>query len=144
MNKMYKYYLYYFNDELYAYTDNKEYAKEFEKIRDMKKFIRIKREITREDVNILAGEEQGKYLVSQTFTIYDEERMSWFESEFIITQLERTGINNIAVQVMNEDLYKYCWDSPPSIVNDKIINALKKYSQISIIFSAKENEWESF
>ena len=55
MNNEIKYWLYYLKDEedtrLYAYTDNKEFAKSFEQERDMKLFTRVKKKISKEEVN---------------------------------------------------------------------------------------------
>ena len=144
MCKTYKYWLYYYDDELYAYTDNKSYAKSFERDRDMNKFIKRKKEITREDVNMLAREEQDKYLLSNKIDIYNKEKMTWFEAEFVMTQMERTTINNIAVQVMNEDLYKYCWNTP-FIFNNKIIKALEllQYNTLhrQLTYSTRSGEY---
>ena len=56
MNRLYKYWIYYIkndNDtppELYAYTDDKSLAKEFEISRDMNRFIKVKKELSKEEV----------------------------------------------------------------------------------------------
>jgi hypothetical protein len=59
--KLYKYYFFYlktegYKPELYAYTDNKELADEFEIERNMDLFVKKKHKITRGAVNDLAQE----------------------------------------------------------------------------------------
>ena len=136
--KTYKYWIYYLKetDYLYAYTDNKKYAKEFEKFRDMDKFIKLTREISSDIVNELAKEHQEKYLKKSKIDIYDKKTMKWFKSHLILTMEEELTINNTAIQILYDTLYRYCWDNP-YVFNKKIIKALdtleytKIYNQIN-------------
>ena len=50
---------------LYAYTDSKDFSKLFEKTRNMSKFIRVKKELSRKDLNQLAKIENEQYLINR-------------------------------------------------------------------------------
>lgn len=123
--KKYKYWIYYHkkSNSLYAYTDNKKYAKEFEKMRDMEKFDIVSEEIDQNTLNYLAKNYQGKYLKKIPIKIYDMKNKLWFDSDIIVTIDESLGIQNASTHLMYETLYKYCWDNP-YIFKDKIIKAL--------------------
>ena len=136
MVKMYKYWIYYLNEEIYAYTDNKEYAKIFESNRNMKLFKKVKMEISKEGVNYLAKEFQEAVLVNMPIDIYDKETHTWIKSNIIVTNMEKITILNVSIQIMNEDLYKFCWFSPYPF-NNKIIKALHilEYDKINSILT---------
>lgn len=123
---MKKYWIYYYKktNELYAYTDNKKFAKEFERVRDMDKFEIISEEIDKEMINQLAREYQNKYLKKYPIKIYDKKNLKWMDSELLVTVEESIGIQNIAIQQMQETLYKHCWDDP-YIFKKKIYDALE-------------------
>ena len=69
MTKTYKYWFYYLDGELYAYTDKKEYAKIFEEERDMTKFTKRKEEITREELNFLAKVRNLKNIIKRNLNL---------------------------------------------------------------------------
>ena len=79
MNITYKYYFYYLIDidketnklKLYAYTDDKRLASMFESFRDMTKFKKKKRHITKEEVNNLARNNRISYLKPYELNTYD-------------------------------------------------------------------------
>jgi len=125
MTKTYKYWFYYLDGELYAYTDKKEYAKIFEEERDMTRFRKRKEEITRDELNFLARDYQSNYLEKFDIEAFDRENDEIFESFLVITGIERITITNASIQIQNEDLYKYCWDTPHGIFKTKIIKALE-------------------
>ena len=120
---MKKYWIYYLKstNEIYAYTDNKKYAKEFERIRDMNKFKIIQEEIDKDLINHLAREYQNNYLKKMPIKIYNKKKLEWIESEILVTMSESIGMQNIATQLMHETLYKYCWDDP-YVFKSKIYN----------------------
>lgn len=74
MIKEYKYWIFYIKEKykddtykelyhrIYAYTDNKEYAKEFEIFHDMEKFIKKEVKLSREEVRILAMHAKKEFL----------------------------------------------------------------------------------
>lgn len=131
--KTYKYWIYYLKEtkELYAYTDNKKFAKEFESDRDMNKFKKISCNIDSEEVNGLAKYHQSKYLKKSSIKIYDKKTMKYFNSYIIITIEEEVTIQNTAIQLMYDSIYKYCWDNP-YIFKDKIIKALSVLEYVNI------------
>lgn len=141
--KEYKYWIYYFKDtnEIYAYTDNKKYAKEFELDRNMDKFIKIRKDILPEEVNYLARHYQGKYLTKAKIKIYDKKTMKWFDSFLIMTLEEEITVQNKSVQLLYDSIYTYCWQDP-YVFNEKIYKALDKLEYVNIynqISSAQSN-----
>ena len=121
----YKYWFYYWDNELYAYTDKKEYAKGFESFRNMKKFKRIKKYISKSEVNQLASDEMLRYLVTMPFTIYNKNNGEVYEDEYIVTQIEKMTVNNYVIKLMNQDLFNYAWICNPYIFKKPIFKALK-------------------
>jgi hypothetical protein len=126
IQKEYKYWLYYLDKELYAYTDNKVYAEKFEAIRDMDKFKKEKYKISREDVNYLAKEYQELILEPIEFTIDNKDTGDKFTGELIVTRMEKITMSNISVQLLEEERYKHCWILNPVIFKKKIYKALKQ------------------
>ena len=129
MDKLYKYWLYYINDELYAYTDRKEYAKSFESFRNMKKFHRIKKEINKDTVNMLAKEYQTQYLQKHTLKTYKDKK--WIDIEIILTESEHLTITSIGMVESYEGISSFCFVNP-FIFNDEILNALTILNYVSI------------
>lgn len=123
IKKLYKYYFYYFDNELYAYTDNKTFSKQFELYRDMKKFVKVIKKINKEEVNILAKENKDKYISSYKFFIFNRKNGSGFEILIPLTFVEKISLTNTAIQLKEIDIYKYCW-IPSYIFNSKIRKAL--------------------
>ena len=132
-----KYWLYFLkNDdgtidtEPYAYTDNKDMAKRFEIERNMNKFKKVKRKLTREEINFLAYEFQTGYMEDVDLDVYDKSTMEWHEIHYVMTGNEKLTVGNLSLSSF-DDLYTCCMYNP-KIFNDKIKNALYiiHYNQI--------------
>lgn len=142
MNEI-KYWLYYLkeNNEIYAYTDNKEYAKLFENDRDMTLFNKIKKEISKNEINYLAREYQNCYLKDVSLKIFDKSKQKWFDGNIIMTGEEYLSVTSAEIQLMEVELYQHCWDNPIKF-KDKIIKALEilEYNNVyRSIVSTDEN-----
>ena len=124
--KSIKYWIYYFKDseEPYAYTDNKQYANLFELDRNMNLFKKIKKEMTKDEINFLAREYQNMYLKEVRLKIYDKSKERWFDGSFIMTADEYFNITMTEIRLMESDLFQHCWDNPAKF-NSKIIKALE-------------------
>lgn len=109
---------------LYAYTDNKEYAKIFKNQRDMDKFFMMKKEIDREEVNYLAKYFMREYLIKKevkTKTGGIGSKVVNFE--LIITKTEDIIIQSSSSRVLLVDIWKCAWLNP-YIFTEKYLNAL--------------------
>lgn len=129
--KLYKYWLYYKDNELYAYTDNKEYAEKFEEFRNMDLFTRVKKRITKDDVNYLAMEFQGSYLMSNTYKGYNTKNKKYYNIEIITTEIESLNVGNKKVYMENAGLYHNCVIDP-YYFNNKLMVALKNIGYFSV------------
>lgn len=141
MNKI-KYWIYYIKDKdvPYAYTDNKDYAKAFEQNRDMDMFKRIKKDISKQEINRLAREYQNGLLTKVDLDVYDKANESWFTWTFIMTADEYFSLTLAEVQLMESFLYKHCWEHPGKFKN-KIIKALEvlEYNNVNRYLSLKSD-----
>ena len=126
----YPYWLIYFiyengENELYAYTDNKSFMKRFKEERDMKKFIVIKRELTREKIHRLTKDCKAMYLelFKAKTKVYDKTSYHIREVTLLITQQERLTISNVA----SDYIFSKLWvnlDYDPYVFKDKYLRAL--------------------
>lgn len=123
MKTEYTYWIYYHDNEIYAYTDNKSYAEQFEDFRDMKKFKRVKKELSKEEVNYLAKEYQCLYLKEYSFDVYDKENEDNYPFEIVITSMEEINVNNNTMQV-RVNLSTDTFDLNPKYFNKDIQKAL--------------------
>lgn len=125
MNKI-KYWIYYLKDkdEPYAYTDNKSYAMLFEVDRDMSQFKKIKKNMSKEEINYLAREYQNNFLKEVSLRIFDKMKECWFTGSFIMTAEESFTINLVEIQLMESELYQHCWEHPGKF-KEKIYKALE-------------------
>ena len=105
MNNGVKYWLYYLIDdetqELYAYTDIREYHKIFELDRNMKVFKKVKKILNREEINFLAKRYKGKYLTKTDLDVYDKKRLEWITIPFVLTEIEMLNVGNLAISLDN-------------------------------------------
>ena len=119
--KTYKYYFIFKtdNDELFAYSDNKIYIKEFKKSRDMSKFRIIKEYITQDAVNDLAYNIPKKYLIcKELLTKPHDTKIS-----IIMTQYEYEGLIRESNDIFfNKIINKTCIN--PIIFKDDYCKAL--------------------
>ena len=136
-SKVYTYWVFYIKDEyidrvpdsvscrlnrhLYAYTDKKEYAKEFRKTHSKDAIIMKKVKLNRDGVRLLAQEFQNNIIRKQTLTTKDEDyhsieiKMCMTEKEYMISE------NSCYAHV--EDIWKYVWESINHLDN-KYVKAL--------------------
>lgn len=120
----YTYWLYYYNNEIYAYTDNKKYAKKFEEIRDMNKLKKVKKKISKEELNYLADAYQDRFLKTEIFKVYDKYNMKYYDMEIILSTVESITVSNYKVRLSTIDLFNNCAISPKYFGED-IVKALK-------------------
>jgi hypothetical protein len=122
--KKYKYWIYYLKstNEIYAYTDNKDYAKSFENMRDMKMFIKVKKNLTKEEVNYLAREFQSNILKMYEYKTVNKNQTIVMVS-IVSTMIENITVNSQSTRLICCDLYTYC-EINPEFFNSKIKKAL--------------------
>lgn len=139
-NNEYTYWLYYYNNDIYAYTDNKKYAKKFEEIRDLNKLKKVKKRLTREEVNYLADAYQDRYLKTENFKVYDKYNMQYYEMEIILSTVESITVSNNKVRLSTVDLYNECTVSPRYFTDD-IVKALKciGYQDLYLMYQGFDN-----
>lgn len=127
MNKStYKYWFFYIKPEylhlvcteekdslLYAYTDNKEYAKIFKEQRDMTKFFTMKKEIDKDEVNYLAKYFMREYLIKKDVkTKSNGIGSKVIDYELILTKTEENIVQCTSSKVLMVDLWSYAWLNP--------------------------------
>lgn len=144
-----KYWFYYFDNKLYAYTDNKERAIEFEQERDMTQFKRKKKNITKKLVNSLARDDELRYLylIKMNLNIYNKDTLRWMDGSLITTMMEKITVENVSAQLMSDTLFNLVdWNVNPSIFKHKIYKALDDigyvhlYNQMTVITDTGEYE----
>lgn len=137
INDTYKYWFFYIKPEyldlvyteeedslLYAYTDNKEYAKMFKEQRDMNKFFVVKREIDKDEVNYLAKDFMREYLIKKEVKTKSRGIGSkTIKYDLILTSTEEHMINHISSKILIVDSMCYAWLNP-YIFNNEYLSAL--------------------
>ena len=118
-NKKYKYFIYYLEKDIYAYTDEKSKADNFEKFRDLHLFKKERREISKEEVNILAKNYKLQRLTDYDFLDKDGKN----NIVLSITEMEKIEVINHSVNIREKTIYSYCW-SPHTIFKKDIKKAL--------------------
>lgn len=131
MAQLFTYYLYSFNDEhlqycsnstsLYAYTDDKEIKRNFEKVRNMKMFHKEKVKLTKSQVSILTSMYRNLRLLEYRFLPH---------ISFPITIDEKMMIEYIGNKIVNYDLYTSAFNINPEIFNKDIYELLKDISYV--------------
>lgn len=131
--KTYKYWFYYLKktNELYAYTDNKNYAKEFENMRNMKKFKRVVDDISTDELRQLVEEYKNKYLIKTKMDVYDKNSKEWFKQDIILTSVESITIQNTEAHLLYKNIYSNCWDDP-YIFKSKVHKALETLEYVNV------------
>jgi hypothetical protein len=123
--RRYTYYIYYTNDgEIYAYTDNKEYAKAFKQQRNPKKFYQKKIELTSEDLKELHNYYPESLLMEERFELGDKELI------LILAMMEHVTILNYSVQCTTVNMPVAAW-VPPQIFQDDIVDVLKEIGYVN-------------
>jgi len=114
-----KYWLYFYKDKLYAYTDQVEYRDKFEMYRDMSKIKVIKEDLDSNELRELQLKmEENKY------------------AELVVTKEEQLYTINSSVRLSTVGIFECCWDNP-DIFNKEIRNALEvlRYTECYNIIS---------
>ena len=101
------------DDTLYAYTDNKDYAKKFMNTRDMSKFILKKSKISKGIVNYYADNIPDGYLVEESLPTKPKKQ----KVSIVITSLERTNLQNTINSVMLYKLWRTAIINPEVFVD---------------------------
>ena len=132
----YKYWLFYLkkdneNDhELYAYTDNKNFALNFKESRNMDKFICVKKKLSQKEVNFLARDYQSNILQSISLKTSDENNKV-IETTVIGTMIEKITVTNETTRFMVCGLYEHCWIDP-NLFNSEVYKALEILEYVDI------------
>lgn len=151
--KRYHYWCFYYHDaasqddiwELYAYTDKKEYAKQFEATRNMKKFRKKSLKLTRKEVNYLADNYQGEYLRESLYLtkLPSKHKYDITYVKFITTEMEDITARSWMSTFLTIKLWDNCWFDY-HIFNDDLIEVLRKlhYTDGYDMIMGYENEDE--
>lgn len=143
--KRYTYYFYYYLDdeesgEIYAYTDHSDLAKEFERMRNMTKFKRRKRKISRREVNFLADEYPERYLKSKYLFTAKKGKQETTEIKVVMTDVESTTTENHVAALIVSDLWANVW-TPVTIFCKELKQALKTIGyDLGYAFISETNE----
>lgn len=137
MEKTYQYWFFYIKPEfkdfvctesddslLYAYTDKKEYAKIFESMRDMEKFFKKKRKISRDEVGYLADTYNKEFLIYKSFET-KKENGGIQNCNLLLTKMEYFIIDRDYTEVCMNRLWLYTWINP-KIFKDEYKKALEE------------------
>ena len=125
-DKKYKYWFFYIKPEyqelvytetddslLYAYTDNKEYAKIFRNQRDMNKFFMKKIDISKEEVNYLALNFTREYIIKKDIKTKSRGVGSQIiDYSLIVTKAEDSLLQSTISKVLLVDIYRFAWLNP--------------------------------
>lgn len=125
---------------IYAYTDVKDYEKEFKLTRDMSKFIIKKYKLTRQEIHQLIENEPTKYL-KEIEGITKDENFNCVPFHLVVTEEERIHIDRICNSAISVNIFIYAWDNP-YIFKDKYIESLEKIGYLSIYNSISEDGTE--
>lgn len=139
--KQYRYWFFYIKPEykdnvcievddglLYAYTDNKDLAKKFEETRDMSKFFKVKRKITRDELNYLADVYNKEYMMMKSFETKTENG-DVITCDLVLTKMEFFAIDRAYIEMSISKIWTYTWINP-FIFKEKIIDALDNLGYI--------------
>lgn len=126
-----KYWLYFYKDKLYAYTDQVEYRDKFEMYRDMSKIKVIKENLDSNDLRELQLNHDLQLLVKYHFKMEENNY-----AELIVTKEEQLYTINSSVRLSTVGIFECCWDNP-DIFNKEIRNALEvlRYTECYNIIS---------
>lgn len=120
---------------IYAYTDEKAYAVEFELLHDMSKFIKKELHLTREDVRTLTQYARNEYL--QPFMLTTSIDNSNIEKiRLIITEGEQQILTANVSNMANNTIIRATVE-PPYIFNKKIYKALTTLKYV-LLYSGME------
>lgn len=120
---------------IYAYTDNKDYAREFELFHDMCKFIKKEILLSREEVRTLTRHAKKEYLQPCSLTTSTND--SGIEKiNLIITEGEQQILTANVSNMANNTIIRATVEAP-YIFNKKIYKALKELKYI-LLYSGME------
>lgn len=110
------------SNEIYAYTDDKNIALLFESQRNMKKFIKKKKELDRRGISFLAKEYRSNILKVCEYNTYDNIKNITYR--LAVTENEDLSVKNLSFVIRHIDIKKQCiYDT--RIFNSDIRKALK-------------------
>lgn len=140
MIKTYKYWIFYIKSDyvhdvykelyhhIYAYTDTKKYAAEFELMHDMKKFIKKEVRLVRQEVRLLTQHARNEFLQPFWLTTISEDYCI-DEMELILTEGEQRLLHANVSNLVNNTLIR-ATIGEPFIFNKKIYNALHELKYV--------------
>lgn len=117
-------------NQIYAYTDDKKYAKEFESWHDMNKFVKKEVRLSREEVHILTEDVMSKYL--QPYCIITEgKKRRPTKIRIIATKDEKRLVDSNVSMLANNIIIRNTMQEP-HIYKYNLFEALSllKYPQI--------------
>lgn len=132
-----KYWFYFYDNMLYAYTDQADYRKMFEQYRDMSKFKVVRREVDNNELKELHLNYNQNILVSYHFKVNKNTY-----SKLIITKEEQLYTINTSTRLSTVGIFDHCWTNP-NIFNKEIREALDslKYSQCHSVISSRNSKY---
>lgn len=118
IEKKYKYWLIYIKStdiniayELYAYTDNKKYMKQFVEERDMNKFIVMMKKLTKNEIHMLTEEFNSSFLIPLEGKTRTEGKKYIGQFSIIATKAEKLNVMNTCTDVIMSKMWSsICYD----------------------------------
>ena len=129
---------------LYAYTDNMKYAKEFKKTRDMKKFHIKKYLVTSEELMNLTENYPPLYLNRYFYNTIDfsSDHIKMTKIPLVSTKCENIMVGNIENSILLQKVYNFAWISPSIFTNEiqKILKDIGYTTVHRVIRGIEKNE----
>lgn len=116
---------------IYAYTDSKEKADEFEKYRDMDLFIRRKVKMTSAEVRDITLKYRNLYIICTKLTSISSDREKVIEVPLAVTMMEQKILELELMGVSAKILFS-TKTVPPTIFKHDIFNALNIIKYVAI------------
>ena len=117
-------------NQIYAYTDNKEYAKQFESWHNMSKFIKREVKLTKEEIHIMTEDIMSKYL--QPYRIITEGKKKKKKKILIISNRDEKRLLDSNVSMIANNTIIRNTIQEPHIYDYSLYKALSvlKYPQM--------------
>ena len=103
---------------LYAYTDNKKYLKKFLEYRNESYYYIIKKDLSREDINLLCKDYQN-YIIRKKKVTSRYNVTKSYDKDFYITEKEHNITLNFIYHILSEDMWLLSYDSSIDIFTDE-------------------------
>lgn len=123
-----------YDEDIYAWTDDKRLAKQFQKERNMDLFTLVKEELNYTDQRIIGEEYTDCLLEPYEMAMYNKDKTKRFVVTFALTKEEVTTINVSSMSLLVKNVYGNCWQNP-IIFNDKLYEALEVLEYTKIYYN---------